>query len=78
MHLATRANTPDRLSGVPNQPRTPGRLIRVDSDLWERFGAAVSDAEPELDRSKVIREFIRWYLGDKRELPRRPGPRRSS
>jgi len=47
--------------------------IRMPADMWERFGAAIRQAEPELDRSKVIREFVRWYLGDDAgRLPRRP------
>ena len=52
---------------------TPFRRIRMPAEMWDRFGQAVDEGEPELDRSKVIREFIRWYVGDTRELPRRPG-----
>ena len=51
---------------------TPLRRIRIPAVMWERFGEAVRDAEPELDRSKVIREFVRWYLGEINDLPRRP------
>jgi hypothetical protein len=53
---------------------TPFRRIRMDDDMWERFGNAVEQAEPELDRSKVMREFVRWYIGETNDLPRRPRP----
>lgn len=56
-------------------PGTPFRRVRMDDDMWSRFNEAVREAEPELDRSKVIREFVRWYLGETDDLPRRPGPR---
>ena len=51
---------------------TPFRRVRMNDDMWTRFGEAVAAAEPELDRSKVLREFVRWYIGDAKELPRRP------
>jgi metal-responsive CopG/Arc/MetJ family transcriptional regulator len=44
----------------------------MDDEMWARFDEAVRSAEPELDRSKVIREFIRWYIGETDDLPRRP------
>ncbi len=53
-------------------PPTPFRRVRMDDDMWTRFGDAVAEAEPELDRSKVLREFVRWYLGETNDLPRRP------
>lgn len=53
-------------------PPTPFRRVRMDDDMWTRFGDAVTQAEPELDRSKVMREFVRWYLGETNDLPRRP------
>lgn len=37
---------------------TPQRIIRVDDSLWNEFGRAVGDR----NRSKVIRQFIAWYL----------------
>jgi hypothetical protein len=47
---------------------TPTRPIRIDLDLWERFGAV---AQP--DRSTVLREFIRWYVGEPgTKAPKRP------
>jgi hypothetical protein len=55
---------------MPNQPKTPTRPIRIDLDLWDRFGAL---AEP--DRSAVIREFVRWFVREPgAKLPQRPRP----
>jgi hypothetical protein len=51
---------------------TPFRRIRMPDDMWEHFRVAVARGEPELDRSKVLREFIRWYVGETNDLPRRP------
>lgn len=59
-------------------PPTPFRRVRMDDDMWNRFGEAVTKAEPELDRSKVIREFVRWYLGETNDLPRRPHEKSAS
>lgn len=42
---------------MPNAPKTPNRVIRVDDDLWNRFGAV---AQP--DRSAVLRDFMRWFV----------------
>lgn len=56
------------------QGSTPLRRIRFDDDLWSRFAEAVRDVDPELDRSKVLRQFVRWYIGDAAEPPRRPDP----
>lgn len=53
-------------------PGTPFRRIRIDDDLWRQFGEAVDAADPELDRSKVIRQLIRWYSGQSDHLPERP------
>ena len=47
---------------------TARQTIRVDETLWERFGEL---AEP--DRSAVLREFIRWYVGEPdAQAPKRP------
>lgn len=52
------------------------RNIRIDDDLWERFAQAVAVADPEGDRSKIIRRCIRWYIGDTDDMPPRPADRR--
>ncbi len=50
---------------------TPTRPIRVDLDLWGRFGEAAG--EQGLDRSSVLRDFIRWYVREPgAKLPARP------
>lgn len=53
--------------------KTALRRFRTTDDLWERFGEAVTQADPEADRSKVLRNFIRWYIGEPgAQLPKRP------
>jgi hypothetical protein len=48
---------------------TKHRPIRVDAELWTAFGQLVGDR----NRSAVIREFIRWYVGERgAKLPRPP------
>ena len=52
-------------------PGTPTRPIRIDLDLWDRFGAATKRAGS--DRSAVLRQFMAWYVRDVgAALPRRP------
>lgn len=47
---------------------TPHRPIRVDDDLWTKFGRLVGR-----DRSDVVRQFIRWYVREPgAKLPQRP------
>lgn len=50
------------------------RRFRAPDELWERFSSAVQcSPDPEADRSKVLRQFLRWYAGEPgAELPRRP------
>jgi len=58
------------------QEGTPFKRIRLDNDLWDRFEEAVHRADPDSNRSVVIRKFIRWYVGDIDEMPQRPEPKR--
>ncbi len=54
---------------MPNAPKTPLQRFRLDTDVWERFGELVGRRE----RSRVLREFVCWYVGVKgAKLPRRP------
>lgn len=55
---------PQRIEPAPAS--SPVRALRLDLDLWHRFGAV---ADP--DRSTVLRAFVRWYLREG-DLPRRP------
>lgn len=62
-------------------PRTPKpasdvRRFRTTDDLWERFGDAVERGpDAEADMSKVLRAFVRWYVGEPgAKLPERPAP----
>lgn len=54
---------------MPNvDTHTPRQTVRVDADLWDRFGQLAGR-----DRSEVVREFIRWYVRDpKAKSPKRP------
>ena len=54
---------------------TPFRRIRMDDDLWERLGEAVRRADPDDNRSALLRRLARWYVGDINEMPRRPEPK---
>lgn len=48
---------------------TTNRVVRVPDDDWQAFGEAVGERE----RSRVLREFIAWYLRrPKAALPKRP------
>lgn len=49
------------------------RRFRTTDELWDRFNEAVQKADPEADRSKVLRNFIRWYINEPgAKLPERP------
>lgn len=60
------------------QEGTPFRRIRMDDDLWRRLEEAAKRADPDSNRSVLIRRFARWYVGDIDEMPQRPAPRRDS
>lgn len=50
---------------------TPTRPIRVDLELWARFGEAVQ--RQDADRSAILREFMAWYARDAgSKMPKRP------
>jgi hypothetical protein len=52
---------------------TARQTIRIDEATWERFGNA--SAAAGADRSAVLRDFIRWYVGEPgTALPERPEP----
>jgi hypothetical protein len=58
---------------MPNQPKTPVQRFRLDGDLWEQFDQAVHSADPDADRSKVLRQFVAWFVREPGvRLPARP------
>lgn len=68
------------LHAVPSGPmadeggkNTKARTIRMEDDLWDPLGpAALTNG---LDRSKLLRQFARWYLSvPGAQLPQRPAP----
>lgn len=50
------------------------RRFRTTDELWAQFAAAVqAGPDPEADMSKVLRQFVRWYVGEPgAKLPERP------
>jgi hypothetical protein len=62
------AYAPDRLPPVPNQPKTPNRVIRVETALWR---AAQEKAKAEKrSLTSVIVAYLRRYISTP---PRRRG-----
>lgn len=61
---------------MPPKPAGNLRRFRTTDELWERFGDAVERSpDPEADMSKVLRQFVRWYVNEPgAALPRRPEP----
>jgi hypothetical protein len=57
---------------------TPFRKIRMDDDLWQRLEESAKRADPDANRSVVLRRFARWYVGDIDEMPQRPAPKQDS
>ena len=48
---------------VPNQPKTPNRVIRVDDDLWRDYGAACeAESVTRSDdlRAHMLRRVRAW------------------
>ncbi len=46
---------------------TSRTALRIEPGLWQRFG------ELAVNRSEVLRAFIRWYIGEKgAKMPKRP------
>lgn len=66
----------DREASAVAPEGTPFRRIRMDDDLWERLDQAVKRADPDANRSAIIRRFARWYVGDIDEMPQRPARER--
>lgn len=52
----------------PPETHTPIQRFRLDAEVWKEFGEVVGDR----NRSAVIGQFIRWYVGTPGEkMPRR-------
>jgi len=66
----------DRKADIMAPDGTTLRRIRIDSDLWERLDEAAKQADPDTNRSVLVRKFMRWYVGDIDEMPQRPEPKR--
>lgn len=76
--------TPDRLRGVPNQPKTPQRTVRVPDEVW-LAAKEVADHRGE-SLSDVIRTALERYVRRhasagcewcaEQEQPKAPAPSR--
>ncbi|HZR50077.1 MAG TPA: hypothetical protein VFB06_11215 [Streptosporangiaceae bacterium] len=62
----------DRKAYAVPQEGTPIRRIRMDDDLWERLEQAAKAADPDSNRTALLRKFARWYVGDIDDMPQRP------
>lgn len=64
-------NRHDNVGGMSGRSGqgTPRQTVRVPEALWDQFGELAGEQE----RSRVIREFIAWYVGQG-EMPERPAP----
>ena len=52
------------------EAHTPHRPLRIPDEEWKPFGDLVGPR----GRTRVVREFIRWYIGHPgAKLPQRPG-----
>jgi hypothetical protein len=49
------------------------RSLAIEPDLWTKFGAAVGTADDVyLTRSRALREWMRFYVGDSDSVPALP------
>lgn len=64
----------DRRADTMPTDATPFRKIRMDADLWQRLEEAAKRADPDANRSVILRRFARWYVGDIDDMPQRPEP----
>ena len=65
----------DRRADTVAPDGTPFRRIRLDDDLWKRLDEAAKRADPDSNRSVLLRRFARWFVGDIDEMPQRPAPK---
>lgn len=57
------AYAPGKIQRVPNQPKTPNRVIRVDDELWTDYGRACEDegtVRAEDMRAHMQRKVRAW------------------
>lgn len=67
--------TPDRLSRVPNKPKSKHRSVRFSDEDWAELDAATQSMGT--DRGTLLKDFAHWYLRRKgARLPERPAPER--
>jgi hypothetical protein len=65
------AYAPGRIRRVPNKPKTPNRVIRVDDDLWRDYGEAC-EAEGTSKSDDLRAHMVRKVRAHKRRQKREP------
>jgi hypothetical protein len=49
------------------------RSLSIEADLWAKFGAAVGTTEDVyLTKSRALREWVRFYVGETDSIPALP------
>ena len=66
------------VTGEAMSDRTPLRHVGIDDNLWRRFEEAVKRADPDDNRAANLRRYVRYFVGDIDEAPRRPAPAREA
>jgi hypothetical protein len=61
-------NTPDKISPVPNQPKTPVHSLRVDDDIW-RAAQAKAEAEGRTLTAVIVAYLKRYVSAPPRKKP---------
>jgi hypothetical protein len=53
--------------------RLTNHSLSIDADLWTKFGTAVGTADDaDLTRSRAIRQWLRFYVGESDSVPALP------
>lgn len=70
------AYAPAKIQGVPNKPKTPNRVIRVDDELWADYGRAC-EAEGTIRsedlRAHMLKKVRAWKRRMRGAEPQEPG-----
>ena len=56
--------------------RLAHRSLSIEDDLWAKFGAAIgTTGDADLTRSRAIRQWLRFYVGESDSVPVLPRDR---
>lgn len=64
--------TPARLSGVPNQPKTPARAFRLDEKLWEQINEIATEQGRTATAVVVdaLKRYVTWHKRQQKSAER--------